>query len=164
MATKIALTKLLESVGRGIDQHNKAARFGENPFTDIIGYHIYGELNLTLRLTAAETTEDAQRLLRILQEYTIIGEACATESQASLLEMQGERIHFLLPRSDVTADSITEVLRFSSAFMNAVYSRIGKTAGKEFQGFKMSVDHGRAILISSGVQANGSIVSLGPAA
>src|SRR5437899_9953594 len=118
MATKVQLNSLLESVGRGLDPSTKTGRFGTNPFTDVVGYHVYGELNLKLKLTAAEETADAEKLIKILQEYTAIGEACADESQATLLEVHGERIHFLLPRPVVDANSVVEVLRFSTAFMN----------------------------------------------
>lgn len=164
MAQNVELRALLESVGREIQPEVRAARFGIDPFSDVTGYHIYGELNLTLKLTAATDAKDAARLLRILQEYALIAEACAAESSASLLEVQGERIHLLLPSKTVDAGSVSEMLGFAVAFTNAVYSRISKTAGKEFQGFKMSADHGRAILLASGSQPNGSIVSLGPAA
>lgn len=164
MPTNIDLRRLLESVARDITPDVRLGRFGASPFSDTIGFHVYGELNLTLKLTAAKDARDAQRLLRILQEYTLIAEACATESSAVLLEVQGERIHLLIPAATVDANSVSEVLRFCIAFTNAVYSRISKTAGQEFQGFGMAVDHGRAILVASGIQSNGSIVSLGPAA
>jgi hypothetical protein len=164
MATNVELKKLIESLGRGILPTERAKMFGANPFTDITGFHIYGELNLTLKLTAASEVKDAQKLLRILQEYTLIAEACATESSAVLLEVQGERIHLLIPTNEVSPSSLKDLLEFCISFTSAVYSRISKAAGKDFQGFKMAADHGRAILAASGNQANGSVVSLGPAA
>src|SRR5580693_948080 len=118
MATRIELVNLLESVDRSFDQQTKTTRCGENPFTDATGFHLYGELNLTLKLTAAEETTEAEKLIRILQEYATIGEACASESQAVLLEVQGERIHFFLNRPDDDAESVKEALQFSVAFTN----------------------------------------------
>ena len=78
--------------------------------------------------------------------------------------MQGERIHLLLPAAAADRDSVAELVRFSNALTNLVYNRISKSAGKEFRGFKMAADHGRAILVGSAGQSTGSIVSLGPAA
>jgi hypothetical protein len=164
MPTKVELKQLIESVDRGILPTDRDARFGFMPYSDTVGFHIYGEMNLTLKLTAAKETTDAEKLLKILQEYTMIAEGCASASSAVLLEVQGERIHLLLPAAAVDENSVSELLRFCMAFTNAVYSRIPKLAGKEFNGFKMAADHGRAILVASGVQANGSIISLGPAA
>jgi len=163
MATKVELKTLLESVERGITPIIRASRFETEPFTDTTAFHIYGELNLTLRLTAASDAQDAQRLLRILQEYTLIAEACAAEASAVLLEVQGERVHLLLPSAAPNATSVSDLVRFAIAFTNTVYSRIGKSAGEAFQGFKMAADHGRAILVAS-AQPSGSVVSLGPCA
>lgn len=164
MPTKVELKQLIESVDRGILSTDREARFGFMPYSDTVGFHIYGEMNLTLKLTAAKETADAEKLLKILQEYTMIAEGCASVSSAVLLEVQGERIHLLLPSAAPDENSVSELLRFCMAFTNSVYSRIQKLAGNEFRGFKMAADHGRAILVASGAQANGSIISLGPAA
>lgn len=128
------------------------------------GFHVYGELHLTLNLTAATDTSDAGKLLRVLQEYTSIAEACAPLAGAELLEVQGERIHLLIPAPAVTRDSVNLLLRFSVAFANTVYTRIQRIAGADFRGFKMAADHGTAVLVLSGTQANASIVSLGSCA
>ena len=164
MPIQVELHRLFESVGRNVSPANRASTFGTELFADITGFHIYGELNLTMKLTAAKDTSDAGKLLRVIQEYTLIAEACASVASVQLLEVQGERIHLLMPLPKVDANSVEELLRFSTAFTKEVYSRISKTAGKEFRGFKMAADHGRAILVSTGGQPNGSIVSLGPAA
>lgn len=164
MPTRVELAQLIASVDRGILPEARDAQFGFMPYSDTTGFHVYGELNLTLKLTAAKETSDAEKLLRILQEYTMIAEGCASASSAVLLEVQGERIHLLIPATSADESSVSELLRFCIAFTNAVYSRIQKLAGEEFRGFKMAADHGRAILVASGAQANGSIISLGPPA
>lgn len=164
MPNSVNIQKLVELIGRGVSPAFRTEQLGLGPFADVTGYHVYGELNLTLNLTAATDTSDAQRLLKVLQEYTLIAEACAAEASAVLLEVQGERIHLLIPAASVDANSVADVLRFAVAFTREVYDRISKSAGADFRGFKMAVDHGRAIMVASGGQANGSIVSLGPCA
>lgn len=161
MPQKVNFQTLLESTNRASGFWAKAATVESQPFAVETGFHIYGELNLTLKLTAAAETTDATKLLQVLQEYVTIAETCAALVGAELLEVQGERIHLLLPAPQVTKDSVQALLRFCVAFTNTVYVRLQKLAANDFRGFKMAADHGRAVLVISGNQANASVVSLG---
>jgi hypothetical protein len=163
MVQNATLDMLLESSARG---YQAPLTDSNRPylFADVRGFHIYAELDLSLRLTAAEDPQDAQLFLGILQEYTLIAEACATRVGARVLEVQGERIHLILPTEEPTKDSVAAVVRFSISFTATVYARIGKRAGKAFRGMRMAADHGRAILLKAGDNASGSVISLGPCA
>lgn len=164
MPQRVSFQSLLENIGIGSKYWDQSPTSENRPFSVETGFHIYGELNLTLKLTAATETKDAGKLLRVLQEYVTIAETCAAIVGAELLEVQGERIHLLLPAALVDNNSVQKLLRFCIAFTNTVYSRLQKVAGEDFRGFKMAVDHGKAVLVISGSQANASIVSLGTCA
>src|SRR5688572_26312111 len=60
------------------------------------GFHVYADIGVTLPLSGAEDTSATQRFLELLGEFAIIGEGAAEVSKARLLEVQGERLHFLL--------------------------------------------------------------------
>src|SRR5436190_12861583 len=115
-------------------------------FADTTGFHIYGHLGLTLKLSAAEDLSDAQKLLEILQEYALIAEACAVPAGAHLFEVQGKRIHLFLPANEVSNSSVSKVMELCSALTKTVYKRIGARAGDSFKGFRTAADHGRAIV------------------
>jgi hypothetical protein len=164
MPQKVDFRTLVGSLNYDSEYFSKGFTPDTQRFAVETGFHVYGELHLTLKLTAASDTEDAAKLLRILQEYTSIAEACAPLAGAELLEVQGERIHLLIPAAAVTRESVNALLRFSVAFTNTVYTRIHRLAGDDFRGFKMAADHGKAVLVASGSQANASVVSLGSCA
>src|SRR5688572_22246626 len=67
------------------------------PFAQARGFHIYGELSLKLRLSAAENEQHAQRFLSLLQNYTELAEQCGAVAGTSIFEVHGERIHLFLP-------------------------------------------------------------------
>ena len=169
MSKRITLNEL---IGRGpVESQTFSAQAAErarlpqqNVFADETGVHVYGELRLTLNLSAAEETKDAQRYLQILQEYAGVAACFAEKVGAQLLEVQGERIHLLLPCMVPDANSVTKLLGMCASLARVMYARIQSRAGDAWQGFAMAADHGRAILIKSGDGASGSLVSLGPAA
>jgi len=127
------------------------------------GFHIYGKLNLLLPLAASEDTTNSKRYLQIVQLYAEIASKCATISGASLLEVQGEVMHLLLP-CDHTPEAVDRLLAFAIAFAQIVYDEVAPLAGDSWRSFVMAADHGRAILISNGNGSSDSVVSLGPAA
>ncbi len=127
------------------------------------GFHVYGKLNLFLPLAASEDTTNAARFLRIIQSYAAIADKCAVVAGGTLLEVQGEVIHALLP-GELTRDLVNRVLAFSIALANVVYDEIRPIAGDAWQSFAMSTEHGQAVLIATGNGSADSIVSLGPAA
>ncbi|MFZ2655589.1 MAG: hypothetical protein WAX69_11725 [Victivallales bacterium] len=137
---------------------------GDVSYSEETGFHIYGELRLNMKLTAAEDVEDARKYLKILETYANIADICSKDIGASLLEVQGERIHLLFPCPTADRDNIIKIIRFSVALVNHVYDKIKELAGKDYQGFAMATDHGRSILLNNGNGANSSIISLGPSA
>ncbi|MBP7828369.1 MAG: hypothetical protein KA248_00480 [Kiritimatiellae bacterium] len=159
MIKQIGLRQLVESASRDV-----RPTIGDINCSKERGFHVYGELRLSLKMTAAEDTRDAQRYLSILQDYATIADACARETQAELLEVQGERIHLLMPCAAADRTAVDKVIAFAISFAQLVYTKIGAKAGKEFQGFALATDHGDALILLSGSGADGSIISLGPAA
>lgn len=127
------------------------------------GFHVYGKLNLFLPLAASEDTTNATRYLKIIQAYAAIADKCVVVAGGTLLEVQGEVIHALLP-GELTRDSVNRVLAFSIALANVVYDEISPLAGDAWQSFAMSTEHGQAVLIATGNGSADSIVSLGPSA
>lgn len=133
---------------------------GELSFADETGYHIYGELRLCLSLSASTDTTNAKKFLEIIQAYAAITTACASVIGAEILEVQGERLHILLP-GEASGRNVHSVLAFCSEWTRLLYEQVAPLAGKDWQGFASAVDQGRAILIKTGPQPNGSVVSLG---
>jgi len=131
-------------------------------FSDVIGFHVYADLRLNLDLAAAEDTRRAMKCVDILEDYTAISDKCAGLAGARVLEVQGERIHFILPSQEPMTDLI-RVLVFSSALTQTVYQEIKPAVGDDWQGFSMASDYGPAVLIPSSY-GGGSLVSLGNAA
>lgn len=159
MIKQLGLRQLVESASR-----DARPAIGDVYCSRERGFHVYGELRLSLKMTAAEDTRDAQRYLSILQDYATIADACARETQAELLEVQGERIHLLMPCAGADRSAVDRLIGFSISFAQLVYAKISAKAGKEFQGFALAADHGDALILLSGNGSNGSIISLGPAA
>lgn len=130
-----------------------------------VGFHIYGDLRLKLHLAAAEDDGNASRYLDLLQDYAEIADACAKQVGAELLEVQGERVHLLLPSKELfpTPDSLRRLLGFSVSFTQTVYGSLQSKAGDDWDGFSMAADFGPAIILIADY-GGGSVVSLGPAA
>lgn len=152
------LSAILESL------HRDARPVAIDGYARERGFHIYGELRLTLKLTSADDVTDAQRYLDILQTYATVADSCARSFGASLLEVQGERIHLWSPSDMPSADAIQRVVAFSLALSATVYDKVAAIAGKEFKGFAMASDHGDTIFVRHGVGATASVISLSPAA
>lgn len=133
-------------------------------FNDVTGFHIYGHLGLHLRLAAAEEAKNADTYLDLLEEYAQIAEACSGRVGAALLEVQGERLHFLLPAAALDNASIKQLLQFCIALTGTVYDTLKPKAGEDWDGFALAADHGRVIVIATGREGDDSVVSLGNAA
>ncbi len=167
MAIKRNLDQLIESTRRraisaSFRALSAAGAMDIGPiFADVTGYHVYADLDLNLGLSAAEDDANARLYLKILEDYADLADASAKESGARLLEVQGERLHLVLPAPAVTEDSLKWLFRFSHSLTKAVYEQIKPLAGDHFRGFAMAADHGRAIVIVTGNQADDSVVSLG---
>jgi hypothetical protein len=160
----IKKTSLNELLGRGPRKTlvaNSLQTADGVRFDDVTGFHIYGDVALKLRLAAAEDPQNADKYLDILEEYAGIAEACSSEAGAALLEVQGERLHFLLPAPDANEASIKQLVQFSIALTQTVYDRLASKAGTDWNGFTLAADHGRAIVIATGRNGDDSVVSLG---
>ncbi|MDD5670039.1 MAG: hypothetical protein PHN49_00190 [Candidatus Omnitrophica bacterium] len=157
MPQKVNFKKLFEQPERFL---NEAQRFASTRFSDQNGFHIYGELRLSLSLSASEDTKNAVQYLKIIQAFAVAANACGKAIGAEILEVQGERIHLLMP-TELSEKSVNDVLSFCITLSDIMYERIAPLAGNDWQGFAIALDHGRAILIGDGNGANGSVVSLG---
>lgn len=131
-------------------------------FSDLVSYHVYADLRLNLDLAAAENVQQAMKCVDLLEDFTAICDRCAGLVGARILEVQGERIHLVLPSAD-PAQRLADLLRFSAALTQTVYAEIKPAAGDDWEGFSMAADHGPAVLIPS-PYGGGSVVSLGNAA
>lgn len=132
-------------------------------FSDIVGFHVYADLRLNLDLAAAEDPRNAMKFVDLLEDFTAIGDKCAGLVGARVLEVQGDRIHFLLPAPELTQKTLASMLVFASALTRTAYHDLKPKAGEDWQGFSMAADHGIAILVPS-MFGGGSLVSLGNAA
>lgn len=160
---KVSLPELLAPAGVFKSAHFLTASVPvATLYADISGFHIYNRLGLNLRLSAAEDDKSATRYLRTLEAYTRIIDEAAKAWGVTILEVQGEVMHCLLPSDTPNPTSIRRVIGFCSSVTQAVYEVIPKIAGQAFDGFKSAADHGRSIVI--GLSDNMSVVSLGPCA
>jgi len=159
MIKKLAASELLNRLVRQ-PTVEFAADAGPN-FADVIGFHVYADLTLNLPLAAAADGQNANKYLTILEDYAAVGDLCALQVGGRLLEVQGERLHFVLPHEKADETAIRALLRFSIALTQAVYRKIKPIAGEHWNGFAMAADHGRAIIIVSGRDGDDSAISLG---
>lgn len=63
-------------------------------YVEEIGYHLYGELRLGLRIKAADDLRSAHLYLGVLELYTLAAEAAAEIEGARLFEVQGYEFTF----------------------------------------------------------------------
>jgi len=158
---KVTINHLLENI-----QPLSAEKGGTAPglrYSWEQGFHIYGNLNLHLRLSASEDAANAKQYIRIVQAYASIAEACATIANVVLLEVQGEVIHMLLP-CELGKQSTDHLLAFCIIFSDIIHKEIKPMAGEAWQSFVMASEHGQAVLLRNGNGSSDSVVSLGPAA
>jgi hypothetical protein len=137
---------------------------GQISYAEDTGYHIYGELRLGLRLSAADDTRSAQQYLKVLEHYTLVAEVAAAIEGAHILEVQGERIHAFIPAQVDEKKSVDRAIRFCVAMTDQVYAQVAPSAGKSFDGFGMAAAHGRTVFVQYGSGPGMSIISLSPAA
>jgi len=165
MPKRVSFNQLLGFTKRAIllEAYNaKTLGEGDVPFSDTQGVHIYSDLKLEMSLAAAEDEEGAYRNLQILQVYATAAESAAVPAGISILEIQGQRIHFLKEvESDGSVD--LEALYAMCRIFHGVATReIGRLIGGTEFSIRMAADCGRAFLLkSSGLDESESIVSLG---
>jgi hypothetical protein len=131
-------------------------------FSDEQAYHIYAELDLNLDLAAAEDASKAMRYLELIEDFATISDRVCQLAGASILEVQGSRIHFLLPALPPKAfpEGLVKVVAFSAALMRMAYAELRESAGDHWKGFSIAADYGLAVFVPS-TFGGGSVVSLG---
>jgi hypothetical protein len=132
-------------------------------YSDVVGFHAYADLRLNLDLAAAEDSKRAMQFIDLLEDYTLIADRCAGLVAARVLEVQGERIHFLVPAAELNEQQLTRLLVFATALTKTIYAELKPKAAEHWQGFSMAADFGPVILVPSSC-GGGSVVSLGNAA
>lgn len=128
------------------------------------GFHLYTQIGLTLPIAAAEDDASAQRYLDVLADYALIGEAAAAVCGARLLEVQGDRLHFLVeePTHSIAPNAVSwqRLLTLAHSVVNTSYEQLARKAGDHWKGCQAAADFGPAALLYSHI-GGGSIVSLG---
>jgi hypothetical protein len=160
---KTTFQALLQRARRQVQLENRQPRQGTE-YTKTKGYHIYGHLDLALRLSAAEDDKPAQKYLEILQSFTTVAERTGREFNFVIFEVQGERIHLFLETEDGDGnlETVTNFARVWNAGVNDV---VKPKAGTDFKSFSMAADFGSCLILpSSGGDLSESLISLGNAA
>lgn len=145
-------------VNRGQFDRGDTVRFAYE-----IGFHVYADLRLNLDLAAAEDARSAMKFIDLLEDFVTISDRCAAIVGARVLEVQGDRIHFLLPTPEISPVSIGRLLVFGSALTRTAYEELKPSAGSDWQGFSMAADYGPAVFVPS-TFGGGTLISLGNAA
>lgn len=131
------------------------------PYTDTTGFHLYGDLDMELRLTAGDD-HAAALTLQILQAYAFAADAICEPNWLRILEVQGGRIHLYVESAVPNEQLVRKLIRSCEVFHHIATREISKLAGKTSFSIRMAADHGRAILLrSNGEDVSESIVSLG---
>lgn len=163
----VGVPQLLARAKRGALEPSELQRsYGREPVSTAIGYHVYADIHVPLALSAAESDREAALSLQILAEFATLAEGAAALTGATLLEVQGERIHFLIeaPNYALAPDQETteKLMRLARAVVSAAYVRIAPLVGERFA-CCLAADFGPAALLYA-TCGGGSVVSLGPAA
>ncbi len=132
-------------------------------YHDGTGFHIYTQLSLTNALANPPDKQSAESLFEIIQRYTDLAECCLKKTFGKILEVQGERLHIFFP-GELNFITASEVMAFCAALTNAVYEQSFRLGNTHFNGFKICLDYGRAIILRTGKDADDSLISLGPCA
>lgn len=129
---------------------------------DAIGFHLYGELHLTLELSAATEQDQANLFLEVLEDLArIVSDFARGNPNVLIFEVQGQRIHLFLNRNQLNESNVAELIDFSSYLTDAVYETIKPKVEEYWAGFCMAADFGRAIVLSTGRDGDDSLISLG---
>lgn len=151
-----------ESNSRSFSEESQASE-GTMSYYDGSGFHLYAQLSLQLKYTAPENVVDATKSFEIIQRYTDIAEACSRQFTGRILEVQGERLHLFFEK-ELTKNTLRQMLILCMVFTNTVYDNKLSLGEDAFEGFRIVFDYGRALILSTGANADDSFVSLGPCA
>jgi hypothetical protein len=142
-------------------QENHKFAAGLSRKVQIPGWHIYGELQLNLELSAPSDLKAAQEYIHIIQVYASLAYQSGLELGCSVLEVQGERIHLFLP--SLLDENVDDVYAICCQISDGVYSTMSSLTDGKWQGFKMAADHGKTVLIPN-IDIDDSFLSLSVAA
>lgn len=134
-------------------------------FSEASGWHIYTDLHLPVRISAADSQKDAKIHLELLQTYATLAERAGTEAGIEILEVQGKRLHLFLEALRAIPDDLARILAFGRVLQLLIDIHIRPQVDASRLGFAMAADHGPAIMLLSTLQDQSeSLVSLGHAA
>jgi hypothetical protein len=128
---------------------------------DTTGFHLYGDLHLTLELSAATQQDKANLFSKCSKIWHVSLRLCPREPNVLIFKVQFELIHLFLNKNQLNKGTIAELIEFSSYLTDAVYETIKPKVEDYWGGFCMAADFGRAIVLSTGRDGDDSLISLG---
>src|SRR5579862_9058672 len=117
------------------------------PFSDVTGFHVYSDLDLILKLSAAEDGKTAYLNLQILQAYASAAEAVSDRSNTFILEVQGQRLHLFQQAETADDGALWQLIGACRVFHSLASAKIREIVPSQVFNIRMALDHGRAILI-----------------
>ena len=132
-------------------------------YHDGTGFHIYTLLSLTNDLSNPQDNKSAEALFEVVQRYADLVAGCLSITEGKILEVQGERLHIFVP-GELNCQTAEDVATLCAALTNVVYDQKYRLGNTHFNGFKICLDYGRAIILKTGVAVSYSLISLGPCA
>jgi hypothetical protein len=144
-----SLAALLEQGGQG--------------FVPTKGFHIYTELRTTQRIQTAEDDKKAARYVKVLTDYVNFGASAATIFGVTLLEAQGEVLHFF-KEGELNRSNLIKAIQFVYLFTREAYSDLRDALGDEWGGLASSLDGGPTVILRHSNYSSSSAISLAPSA
>lgn len=136
---------------------------GGQGYTPTDGFHIYTELRTTQRVQAAEDERVAASYVKSLGDYVNIGASAASVFGVTLLEAQGEVLHFFKEGAR-TRENLIKAIQFVFLFTREAYSELRGGLDTEWQGLASSLDGGQTVILRHSNYSSSSAISLAPSA
>lgn len=145
------------------EQLSRLLAQGGQGYTPTDGFHIYTELRTTQRVQAAEDERRAASYVKALTDYVNFGATAASVFKVTLLEAQGEVLHFFKegPRN---RQSLIEAIQFVHVFTKEAYAELRNDLGNDWQGLASSLDGGNTVVLRHANYSCSSAISLAPSA
>lgn len=129
-----------------------------------VGFHVYGDLEVKNRMEKANTEDMARLFLEAIEETVAIAAAFTQVDDIWLFEAQGRRFHLFIDADTADEASLNKLLAYCSYVAQSVDNRVRAIIPDDYVKFSLAVDHGRAVVISTGRAGGDSLISLGNAA